>query len=269
MIRAYAAFARASGDRALLTTAVRAAAEAILRERRTPTGHLRQFVATAASARDHRMRAVAADDGPYLAAQAHFGFGLVALASATGDRRWIEEAEKLADASVRLLADRNEGGFFMSPPDGFATRRKPTYENAVMARFLIRVASLAHRDDLREKAEGAVRVANTGFPGTGEVLLATEEVLLGLVEVRVAGRRGDPEADALFGAAMRTHEPRAVVGYDDEGRYPHQRAALYACTLGACSKPSSDPARVAAVVAASARVPRGAACDPSSAPDFE
>ena len=75
---------------------------------------------------------------------------------ATGELRWLEEANRLARLAVELFADDERGGFFLTPADGeeLVARKKdlddhPTPSgNAMLAFVLLRLARIYGDDEL-------------------------------------------------------------------------------------------------------------------------
>ncbi|HEY7604618.1 MAG TPA: thioredoxin domain-containing protein, partial [Gaiellaceae bacterium] len=69
----------------------------------------------------------------YLEDYADVAHGLYELHVATGDLRWLEEANRLARLAVELFADEERGGFFLSPADGeqLVARTKDLDDNPV------------------------------------------------------------------------------------------------------------------------------------------
>ena len=54
----------------------------------------------------------------YLEDYANVAHGLLELHIATGELRWLEEANRLARLAVELFGDTKRGGFYLSPADG-------------------------------------------------------------------------------------------------------------------------------------------------------
>src|SRR5439155_17509595 len=86
----------------------------------------------------------------YLDDYAGVAHGLIELHVATGDLRWLEEANRLARLAVELFADEERGGFFLSPADGerLVARKKefddhPTPSgNSMLAYVLLRLGRI-------------------------------------------------------------------------------------------------------------------------------
>src|SRR4029079_8762252 len=69
----------------------------------------------------------------YLEDYADVAHGLIELHVATGDLRWLEEANRLARLAVDLFADEGRGGFFMTDRDAeqLVARKKDLDDNPV------------------------------------------------------------------------------------------------------------------------------------------
>jgi hypothetical protein len=91
--------------------------------------------------------------------------GLLNLFEATFERRWLDEAERLTDVSVRYYFDEKDGAFFFTAGDGekLLVRSKQPHDsaipsgNSVHALNLQRLAILLGRKDYRAKAESIFR----------------------------------------------------------------------------------------------------------------
>ncbi len=243
LIGALAALHVATGRAAPLLEATRAA-ERILRTHREERG---LFVHDAEA------------DDPllYLTDQAHMLAAFIALHQATAQPRWLEEARRVADATVEAL--RDEAGAFVAHTDDpraaglFDAAPVPIEGNAVMARALITLGRLEDEPRYREAAIGALRAA--ARPSAlralgrmvGDFLLALEALEDGQVVLSVVGPEG-PRTSALHQAALRFYEPRRLVelGRPGASRYPYPgRPAVFLCTARACSMPVYEPDELA------------------------
>lgn len=244
LIEALADLHVASGRRAPLSQAL-TAAERILRTHRAESGLFRHD---------------AESDDPllYLEDQAHVLAAWLALHEATGQARWEDEAERLADAMIAALQDE-DGGFHAHTDDPraagfFADRRVPIEENGVAARALLTLSRLKDEARYREAAVAALRAsarpAELRSLGrmVGEYLLALEALDAGYVLLSVVGPE-DPRTEALHRAAIALYEPTRLVelGRPGQSRYPYPgEPAIFLCTSEACSMPVTDPAALRA-----------------------
>ena len=174
------------------------------------------------------------------------------LYEATGERRWIERAERTV-AALELLA-HPDGGYYAHSEDPaatgvFAERRRPVEENAVVARGLIRLGRLTGRPGLEERARvtlravGDTRALRRLGRRVGEWLLAVEELRAPYVLVSVVGPEGSA-TEALHRAALALPLPNGLVELARPGasRYPFPgEPAAYLCNAEACSLPVTEP----------------------------
>ena len=158
----------------------------------------------------HRtFRAGEAKGTGYLEDYADVAHGLLELHVATGDLRWLREANRLARLAVELFADEKHGGFFLSPADGevLVARKKdledhPTPSgNSMLAYVLLRLARLAV-DLFADEERGGFFLS----PVDGEKLVARKKDLedhptpsgnsmLAYVLLRLARIYGDDELE--------------------------------------------------------------------------
>lgn len=242
LIEALAELYEASGDRALLETAVRAGEVIFERHGRG----------------DGLAHAATDGDGAelHLADQAWMLRGSLALYEATGDPRWRDRALQLTRFVRRDLAAEH-GGFYAHTEDHqargvFARRRIPFIENAVIARALVRLAHLTSDDELRSEARRAlIAVSDRAYVRSfgrkvGEYLLALEELEGPHVIVSIVGE-DDERTAALHRAALGWYHPPRIVelGRPGASRYPYPgEPAAYLCTESACSRPVYDASRL-------------------------
>ena len=97
----------------------------------------------------------------YLDDYANVAHGLLELHVATGELRWLEEANRLARLAVELFADDERGGFFLAPIATaiHSSRRRRTSMiirlpsgNSMLAHVLLRLARIYGDDDLERRA---------------------------------------------------------------------------------------------------------------------
>jgi uncharacterized protein YyaL (SSP411 family) len=269
VIEAYVGLYEATGDQTHLETAS-TAATAVLAEARRDDGGFRQAARDQALDGDARMRGFRPEPTQlFLRPQAVFGRALLSLYRVTGDRAWLSAATEAADTMLTRLTDRTGGGLRASDrPGADAAGSLPLADNAIAAQFLLRLSHYTKDDRHAMAAQRALLAiaASSVAEGRGEVslsevALAWEWWALGPVEISVVGDPNDAAARALFAAAVRVHEPRKVLHYELEGRYPRRdHPTLFVCTREACSSPVAEPAKVAETVAAFTRAPDDAPC---------
>ncbi len=254
VISAYVLAYEASGNKAYLNTA-RRAATAILNERMQPAGWVVQTLDSEKISHDTRLHALVTEQRPFLSAQVWFGSALLALYRATANPRWLNAADTIAKAALELLHDDEIGGFYATVPDATAAiiaPRKPLEANGTAASFFYDLSIYTKDPAYGSVAERALRAV--GLPGiirregriTGEFANALERVTTAYVEFSIVGDISHPDAQALFDAGLQVFEPRKVLHYEAPGRYPDRgRPAMYICNPDMCSIPIVDPAMVA------------------------
>ncbi|HEU4450880.1 MAG TPA: thioredoxin domain-containing protein [Gaiellaceae bacterium] len=190
----------------------------------------------------------------YLEDYANVANGLVELAWATGEPRWLEEARRLAGLMTGLFGDEERGGFYVDAADGtgLVARRKefddhPTPAGNSMAAFvLLRLARVYGDDDLERRAVGVFRLAlplMERAPGAVPHLLAALDLHFSPPhEVAVVGDSPDLRAEALAGFRPNTvfafaSEPTDAVPLLAGKDLVDGRPAAYVCERFACRRP--------------------------------
>jgi uncharacterized protein YyaL (SSP411 family) len=177
------------------------------------------------------------------------------LAEATGQARWVAEAQKAADELLRLFWDPEEGRFFTTGEDAekLLVRSKDTYDgatpsaNSVAAVALLRLAALTGSLRYAEVGGSVVTLmapllarhptAFTNF------LAAADLVVSGMTEVAVTGPRAD-----LVAAVAARYLPNAVLAWGEpypsplwEGRTDTETAGkAFICRNYTCGRPVED-----------------------------
>jgi uncharacterized protein YyaL (SSP411 family) len=209
----------------------------------------------------HRtFRAGQAKGTGYLEDYADVANGLYELHVATGELRWLEEANRLARLAVELFADEERGGFFQTPVDGEAlvVRRKDLDDhpapsgNSMLAYVLLRLARIYGDDELERRAvslfqliPGALVHAPSSF---GWTLVALDLHLSPRRELAIVG---PPDANVAR-AALARWDPSAVVAFGPAEGVPlldgktlvDGKPAVYVCERFACQAPVTDAAEL-------------------------
>ncbi|HEX9636171.1 MAG TPA: DUF255 domain-containing protein [Acidobacteriota bacterium] len=245
-IQALAQFYAVTGREPALRQALRAA-RWILAHRSLPGGGFRHDQSDPA--------------GPYLGDTLAMGRAFLSLYSATADRRWLERARQAARFIEERFATDSLAAGLATAAAGSALHAAPAPqrdENIAAARF----ANLLfhHTGDPRDRelAERAMRYLATPAvarrrPSAG-VLLADLELSTSPTHVTVVGSRQDPQAEALFAAALAYPSTYLRVDFWDpsepppphtEVEYPRlARAAAFACSRQRCSLPAFEPDQI-------------------------
>ncbi len=194
----------------------------------------------------------------YLEDYADVANGLYELHVATGELRWLEEANRLARLAVELFSDEELGGFFATPVDGeqLVARKKEFDDhpapsgNAMIAYVLLRLARIYGDDELERRAVSVLRLITGAAlrvpPSFGWTLVALDLHLSPPRELAIIG----PPDSEVARAALARWEPRAVIAFGPADGVPLLEGkglvdglpAVYVCERFACRAPVTDPA---------------------------
>jgi uncharacterized protein len=184
---------------------------------------------------------------------------LLTLYEATFEERWFVAARELADTLIDRFADRDNGGFWSTPPDhGLLARRKDLEDTPIpaggsSAAFgLLRLAALTGDNDLAEPALGMLALLTDAAPrfptAFGHLLQAFDFHLAPTLEVALVGDDLEPLERAVR-SRLRPHLVLAGGPDGSEtavpllvGRTPvGGRPAAYVCENFSCRMPVTDP----------------------------
>jgi uncharacterized protein len=188
----------------------------------------------------------------FLEDYADVAHGLIELHVATGELRWLEEANRLARLAVELFADERRGGFFMAARDAeeLVARKKDFDDNPVpsgnsmLAHVLLRLARIYGDDELERQGAGVLRLVGgrmARIPSAfGWALCALDLYLSPSRELAIIGSPGDEVARR----ALAPFEPNTVVAFGP-GEIPllagkrriDGKPTLYVCEGFACQAP--------------------------------
>jgi uncharacterized protein YyaL (SSP411 family) len=193
--------------------------------------------------------------------------GLLALAGATGQGRWVTLAGELLETALTRFGD-GQGGFYDTADDGERLLYRPADPadgpspsgTFAAAGALLSYAALTGSSRHREAAVaalGALGPIAGPFPrAAGAGLAVAEAVLAGPAEVAVVGAAADPRTAALHRAALLMAPPGAVLALGDgdpagegaaavpllDGRRPVGGSpTVYVCRNFTCRTPLIDP----------------------------
>jgi uncharacterized protein len=192
----------------------------------------------------------------YLDDYANVAHGLLELHVATGELRWLEEANRLARLAVERFGDEEHGGFFLAPGDELVARTKPLEDhplpsgNSMLSHVLLRLARLYGDDELERSAVGVLRLVRPALERApaafGWALCALDLWLSPPRELAIAGAVDAPVARA----ALAPWQPNTVVAVGPAEGVPllagkglvDGEPAVYVCERFVCRAPITDPA---------------------------
>ena len=196
----------------------------------------------------------------YLDDYANVAHGLLELHVATGELRWLREANRLARLAVELFFDEERGGFFLAAADAeqlvAPTKQVDDHPipsgNSMLAHMLLRLARLYGDDDLERKAVSVLRLVREAMERApsafGWSLVALDLHLSPPGELAIAG----PVDSEVARAALEPWRPRVVAAVGPADDVPLLAGkglvggapAVYVCERFACRAPVTDPALV-------------------------
>jgi len=161
-------------------------------------------------------------------------------------------ALRLAEKSLELYEDRDNGAFFSTPPSAsLILRLKDDYDgaepsgNSAIALALLRLARMTGREDFRRAADRTLEAfaahLNSGAASVPQMLVALEFALANPKEIVLT------DADAAMLAAIRRHFlPSAVILLARDAPRPmppmNGRATAYICENYTCHPPVTEAA---------------------------
>jgi len=205
----------------------------------------------------------------YLNDYAFFTEGLLYLYEATFEKRWLDEAVKLTDFSIKYYFDTKGGGFYFTASDGekLIVRSKSPRDgaipagNSVHALNLLRLSIILDRKDYREKAESIFRAFASQMersPGAFERLSCGADFYHDRVkEIAIIGDPQSADTQALIRTVYDRYLPNKVVvsapdKIEDQtmpllkGKTRKQgKATAYVCENYRCQLPVTSPQELA------------------------
>jgi uncharacterized protein YyaL (SSP411 family) len=243
-----------------------------------------EFIAETMSGPDgslkHRFRGGDAGVDGMLDDYAYLTWGLLELYEATFDERYLERAIAHTRFMIGHFHDAQEGGFYMTRHDAepLVARPREIYDgaipsgNSVSALNLVRLSRFTGEMDYesrtRDIAEAfGAQVTRAPMAHCG-LMLALDFLAGPSFEVVLSGRRGENDLETLSSTLDTVYNPNRVVllrpadapqaiariaPYTrDQVPLADGRATAYVCRRFSCELPTADPAKMLALLSASA-----------------
>jgi hypothetical protein len=199
----------------------------------------------------------------FLDDHAGLAVGLLTLFAATGEQRWYEEAVALTSRLDRFV--RPEGGFYSTSNEAEALVKRPTdvsdnplpSGNALAAEALLLGSLYTGRTDWRERSEaalGSIALLAERFPSMVGHHLAVAHSARDAKELAIVGE-GWEELASVYWSKYR---PGVVLAPSAaatpavpllDGRTSDNGAQAYVCQGFVCDLPTSDPGKLAELLA--------------------
>jgi uncharacterized protein YyaL (SSP411 family) len=194
------------------------------------------------------------------------------LYETVGDSRWLRAALALQAEQEERFADREGGGYFLTPADGerLLVREKPAYDeavpsaNSVAAKNLLRFHDITGEIQWRERAErlfAALALRVTRSPASFPALLAAlDHYYDAPLEIAIIVRHRIETGMPLANRVRRTFLPNKVFLLLSEAEAKRQEATApwlegkraiggrptaYVCERGRCDLPTPSPHELA------------------------
>ena len=206
MIAGYAAAGQALGEARFIDTAGRAA-KFVLKNLRSPGGRLfRSYSSRPGQSGEARLNG-------YLDDYAYLAHGLLCLHDATGDRKWLEEAQALTDTMAKFYGDPDEGGFFYTSNDQekLFARAKDQYDgaqpsgNSMAALNLVQLWQKTGASHYRDLATRSLKSFSASLKTNPTGLTAMAGTLALYLDTQSNGQKSAAtEASAQAGGATRS-----------------------------------------------------------------
>ena len=207
----------------------------------------------------------------FLEDQASVALAFLSLYELTLDTTWLSRARALGDAMVAYFWDDDTNAFFDTAHDHerLITRPREVTDNAtpsgtsLAVELLLRLSELYRDAYMQRRATWtleslAAPLAQHGA-AFGHLLGAADLAIYGATEVAIVGQPGSEDFQALTTVVSERYLPALVLagGMPDDGRgialledreARGERATGYVCRQYLCAEPTSDPARLRALL---------------------
>ncbi|MGA9995710.1 MAG: thioredoxin domain-containing protein [Pyrinomonadaceae bacterium] len=210
----------------------------------------------------------------YLEDYAFLTDGLISLYEATGELRWLAEAQAVTDKMIEEFWDEESGGFFFTGEshEELIVRSKDYFDNAtpsgnsVAAETLLRLSVLLGNESYSRKAVNIFRLTSDYFKRApsafGRALCALDFYLSTPKEIVIIGDTADAATDSLLREVWKSFVPNKVVAQatqDDAAAaalIPLLRdrpmiagqPTAYVCENFTCQQPVTTPAELSKAV---------------------
>jgi uncharacterized protein YyaL (SSP411 family) len=225
----------------------------------------------------HRWRDGARDSVQLLEGYAFLLAGALELYETTLERPHLDFAIALAEAMLENFCDAENGGFWQSPAgtQNLILRVKEAYDgaepsgNAVAILALLKLGRITGRKEFTQPAEQGLRLFSTRLQQVSQAVPYLLQALdfwldpaAGDRRTVIAGDPANPATRVLLRAVHSVYQPNKVVLGNTGTVEPFAKTlpakggpAVYICAGTACQPPTSDPAKVKALLARPTKAP--------------
>ncbi len=199
--------------------------------------------------------------------------GLLDLYEASLDIRWLQSAIEITGKQIELFWDQKDGGFFdtSGKDSSILVRMKEQYDgaeptgNSIAVMNLLRLSQITDNQDWSKKAREALALFSPLLdkqPSTMPQMVATLDFSLSKPkQIVIAGRKDDPETQAILNDVFDRYLPNKIILFADGGEQQkvlstylpfvatmsmvRGKATAYICEDYVCQLPTSDRGKIA------------------------
>lgn len=203
--------------------------------------------------------------GPYLGDTLYPAQAFLSIYTATGDRRWLAEAEKATKYFIATFKDpKGSPGYLTAKAGTGVLASTPLLaENITAVRHLALLSHFTGKEEYKKAAEFGMRYVGTRDVATETVtepgvIIADDELNVPPLHITVVGAKSDATAQTLYREALKFPRVYKRPEWWDraEGPMPNPdvqypqlpKAAAFVCTNKRCSLPIFQPGQVAETV---------------------
>jgi uncharacterized protein YyaL (SSP411 family) len=195
--------------------------------------------------------------------QISFGDALVKAYETTGNREYLEFAQRLIQYIDATLLEKKNGGYydFVPTPDspGYLNRlEKPLDENSLASMLLTRLYHVTGDETYRQRAKFTLEAVSGQYVKYGYMAstyaLAIDLFLNEPTLIVIVGRPAEPETIRLLEASLRPYDPRKLIIPLDPERDRERLNSLgytadpppraYICVGKTCFPPLTEPEEI-------------------------
>lgn len=182
----------------------------------------------------------------------------------SGDKGFLQQAERLVELACGKLYDSKHGGFFdilvdANAPGFLSKPNKPFEENSIATRALIKLYHLTEKENYRRMAEETLKrfvevFAEFSFM-SADYAIAIDALLNEPTIIRIVGSPENLQTKELLTMAHTVYEPRKtiqVLNPDTDYQYIsklgytlRKQSMAYVCLGKLCTAPITEPKRLA------------------------
>jgi uncharacterized protein YyaL (SSP411 family) len=204
--------------------------------------------------------------------QVAFSHALIKANETTGDKKYLERAQRLIRYMDETLLDARNGGYYDTVPGadspGYLNRPvKPFDENSLASILLMKLYQATGVEAYHERARSTLTMLSAEYMRQGHMTsmygLALDLFLNEPTRIAIVGPLQEPRTRQLLNTSLRAYDPRKIViPLDPEtdgerlnslGFTPEPQPRAYICVGKTCYPPLSEPEEIVQQLSRNAR----------------